>query len=457
MSTKNNTQSQELQKTLGFAAALSTVVGMVIGAGVFFKPYAMYNATGGAPGLAIVAWIIGGIITIAGGLTAAEVSAAIPKTGGMMIYLKEIYGEKWGFLTGWMQTVLFFPGSIAALATIFATQAVGLLGLSPDNITAKVGIAIATIVLIAFLNTLGSKMGGAIQTVSTACKLIPLALIIIFGFVKGNGNPIMSQMAGESVSIGTALGQALIATLFAYDGWINVGAIAGEMKNPGKDLPKAIVGGLSLVMAVYLLINLAYLWVMPANELMMTETPATAVATAIFGAIGGKLITIGILISVFGTLNGYLLTGPRTPYTLASEKMLPGSNWFSKLNVGGAPANSTWFIAVLSSIYALSGKFDLLSDLAVFTVWIFYIMTFFGVIKLRKDQPDLVRPYKIPLYPITPAIAIIGGTYVVINTLITQPVNAISGLVITALGLPVYSYMKKKNAQNENKDMKFTA
>jgi len=125
MSTKSSNQSQELQKTLGFTAALSTVVGMVIGAGVFFKPYAMYNATGGAPGLAIVAWIIGGLITIAGGLTAAEVSAAIPKTGGMMVYLREIYGEKWGFLTGWMQTVLFFPGSIAALAVIFATQAVG--------------------------------------------------------------------------------------------------------------------------------------------------------------------------------------------------------------------------------------------------------------------------------------------------------------------------------------------
>jgi len=268
----------------------------------------------------------------------------------------------------------------------------------------------------------------------------------VFGLIKGNGNPVMSPMIGENISVGTALGQALIATLFAYDGWINVGAIAGEMKNPGKDLPKAIIGGLSLVMAVYLLINLAYLWVMPSNELMMTETPATAVAIVIFGAVGGKLITIGILISVFGALNGYLLTGSRAPYTLASEKMLPGSEWLSKLNKGGAPSNSTWFIVILASIYALSGKFDLLSDLAVFAIWIFYIMTFFGVIKLRKEQPNLERPYKIPLYPITPAIAIIGGSYVVINTLITQPINAISGLIITALGLPVYSYMKKKNS-----------
>jgi APA family basic amino acid/polyamine antiporter len=227
---------------------------------------------------------------------------------------------------------------------------------------------------------------------------------------------------------------------------MNVGAIAGEMKNPGKDLPKAIVGGLSLVMAIYLVINIAYLWVMPANELMMTQTPAAAVATAIFGEIGGKLIAVGILISVFGALNGFILTGARMPYTLASEKMLPGSNWFSKLNNNLVPANATWFMAILASVYALSGKFDFLTDLTVFVIWLFFIMTFFGVMKLRKDQPNLVRPYKIPLYPVVPIIAIIGGSYVVVNTLITQPKNAILGLLITFLGLPIYSYMKKKNA-----------
>jgi basic amino acid/polyamine antiporter, APA family len=446
MSAKTSNQPQGLQKTIGFAAALSTVVGMVIGSGVFFKPYALYNATGGAPGLGIIAWIVGGIITIAGGLTAAEVSAAIPKTGGMMIYLKEIYGEKWGFLTGWMQTTLYLPGTTAALAVIFGTQAAVLLGFGADNTTAKVGIGIATILFLFFVNTISSKMGGTIQTVATAGKLIPLALIIIFGFIKGNGNTIMSPMIGESVSMGTALGQVLIATLFAYDGWISVGAIAGEMKNPGKDLPRAIVGGLSIVMAVYLLINLAYLWVMPANELMMTETPAAAVATVIFGPVGGKLITVGILISVFGALNGYGLTASRIPYALATEGMFPGSKWLSKLNKNGTPANATWLIAIIASLYALSGKFDLLADLTIFAVWIFYIMIFVGVIKLRKDQPNLARPYKVPLYPIVPLVAIVGGTYVVINTLMTQPVNALSGLAITLLGLPVYSYMKKKNA-----------
>lgn len=231
--------NNELKKTLGLSAALSTVIGVVIGSGVFFKPQAIYTATNGGPGLGMIAWVIGGIITITAGLTAAEVSAAIPKTGGMMVYIEEIYGKKLGFLTGWMQTVLFFPGTIAALAVIFAKQILELLGYNPDaNMIMVLVIAIVTILFIAFLNTVGSSLGGVIQTVATVGKLVPLIVIIIFGFIKGNGNPILQPLVGPGATVGGALGQVLIATLFAYDGWINVGALAGEMKDPGKDLPK---------------------------------------------------------------------------------------------------------------------------------------------------------------------------------------------------------------------------
>ena len=223
----------------------------------------------------MIAWVLGGIITITAGLTAAEVSAAIPKTGGMMIYIEEIYGKKLGFLTGWMQTVLFFPGTIAALAVIFAKQILELLGYNPEmNMIMVLTIAIVTILFIAFLNTVGSSIGGGIQTVATIGKLVPLIVIIIFGFIKGNGNPIFEPIVGPGASVAGSLGQVLIATLFAYDGWINVGAIAGEMKEPGKDLPKAIVGGISIVMAVYIVINLAYLWVAPASELAQATAPA---------------------------------------------------------------------------------------------------------------------------------------------------------------------------------------
>ncbi|MGL5714472.1 MAG: APC family permease [Paraclostridium sp.] len=435
-----------LQKTLGLSAALSTVVGMVIGGGVFFKPQAIYSATGGAPGLGMLAWVIAGFITIAAGLTAAEISAAIPKTGGMMVYIKEIYGDKLGFLTGWMQTVLFFPGTAAALAVIFAQQAAVLVGQSDTNMTVVLPIAIIVILFLAGLNTVGSKLGGTIQTVATICKLIPLAVIIVFGFIKGGGdNSITTPLVAEGVSIGTALGQVLIAALFAYDGWINVGAIAGEMKNPGKDLPKAIVGGLSIVMAVYLVINVAYLWVAPASELANASAPAALVATKMFGDFGGKFVTVGILVSVFGGLNGYLLTGPRVSYTLACEGTLPGSKALSKLNKGGVPANATFLMAILACLYALTGQFNLLTDLTVFIIWVFYVLTFVGVFKLRKDQPNLPRPYKVPLYPVIPLIAIIGGLFVIVNQLLNATGIAVAGLVVTAIGLPVYSIMNKKN------------
>ncbi len=436
-------------KNLGAAAALSTVVGMVIGGGVFFKPQAVYEITGGGPGLGMIAWVLAGIMTITAGLTAAEVSAAIPKTGGMMVYIEEIYGKKLGFLTGWMQSVLFFPATIAAISVMFGQQAAILLG----NESLVIPMTVGVILLIGVLNTFGSKTSGAIQTVSTVCKLIPLVLIIVFGFIKGGGNnPIVQPLVAEGISPTGVIGQLLVAILFAYDGWINVGAIAGEMKNPGKDLPKAIVGGLSLVMGVYVVINLAYLWVLPASELAKYASPASAVAEVLFGSIGGKIINVGILVSVFGCINGYLLTGPRITYTLGKQKTIPVI--FGKLNKNDVPANATLLMAVLSALYALSGQFNLLSDLAMFAVWSFYVLTFIGVMKLRKTHPNLNRPYKVPLYPIIPLIAIFSGLFVVLNQLLfagaKSTMMSLGGVVITLIGLPVYSYMTKKYANTNN-------
>ena len=441
-------ENKQLQKNLGIAAALSTVVGMVIGGGVFFKPQAVYTLTGGAPGLGILAWIIAGIMTITAGLTAAEVSAAIPKTGGMMVYIEEIYGKKLGFLTGWMQTVLFFPATAAAIAVMFGQQAALLL----NNSSLVMPMTIGVILLIGILNTFGSKTSGAIQTVSTVCKLIPLVLIIVFGFIKGSGdNPIMNPLVAEGIRPMGVIGQLLVAILFAYDGWINVGALAGEMKNPGKDLPKAIIGGLSIVMAINVVINLAYLWVLPASELAQYASPASIVAEKIFGPVGGKLINVGILVSVFGCLNGYLLTGPRIPYTLANQKLLPAT--FGKLNKNGVPANATLFMVVLSVIYALSGQFNLLSDLSMFAIWAFYTLTFIGVIKLRKTQPDLERPYKVPFYPVIPIISICSGLFVVIDQLFLAGMKSsmisLGGVIVTLIGLPVYAVMTKKKPELE--------
>ncbi len=432
----------ELKKEIGLVPALAIVIGMVIGGGVFFKPTAVFGATG-APGLGMMAWILGGIISVAGGLTAAEVSAAIPRTGGMVAYLEETYGDLWGYLLGWAQTVIYFPANIAALGIIFATQVISLLGLTDSMLNP---IAIIVIIFLVCMNSLGSKTGGVIQTVATVCKLVPIFAIIVVGLMKGDGGVVrLFPMTAANHPIGTSLGSALVATMFAYDGWINVGAISGEMKNPAKDLPKAIVGGLSLVMAIYLLINVAYLFVLPATTLAATKTPAADVATIIFGPSGGKMITIGILISIFGALNGYILTGMRIPYAMAVENKLPASNWLAKLHPKfKTPINSGILLAVISIILVFSGKFDQLTDLLVFVIWIFYVMTFVAVFVLRKNQPDLKRPYKVPLYPVVPIIAIAGGAYIILNTVFTQPMNAGIGIVLTLIGYPIYMARKSK-------------
>ena len=438
---------KELKKNLGMSTAMATVVGCVIGAGVFFKPQAIYTATGGAPGLGMFAWLITGIVSIAAALTFAEVAILIPKTGGMVAYLDEIYGPKVGFLAGWMQSILFYPAMIAALAVIFSQQAALFIG---EGFT--VPLAIAIIIIIMFLNGLGSKVGGAVQVISTICKLIPLFMLMIFGFIKGSGtNPIMTPMVGEGLSAGKVLGQLMIAILFAFEGWTNVGAIAGEMKNPGKDLPKAIVGGVSIIMAVYFVVNLAYLWVLPAGELASVATPASAVAIAIFGEVGGKMITGGIMVSVFGACNGFVLSGSRVTYSLAAAGALPGSKKLAKLNGAQVPSNSILVVGVLGCLYAVSGQFNLLTDLAVFSCWIFYTLTFMGVMKLRKTQPDRVRTYKVPLYPVVPIVAIISGVYVVLNQLLFAGLRAtifsVISIVLTLIGLPIYEVMKKENAQ----------
>ena len=345
---------QELKKNLGISTAMATVVGCVIGSGVFLKPQAIYTATGGVPGLGMIAWLITGLVCIAAAMTFAEVAIMIPKTGGMVAYLEEAFGRKVGFLAGWMQTILFYPAMIAALSVAFAQQAALFVG---DGLILPV--AIVAIIIVIILNGLGSAVGGGAQVVFTVCKLIPLILLMVFGFIKGSGdNPIFSPMIGPDLNPAVVLGQLMIAVLFAFEGWTNVGAIAGEMKNPGKDLPVAIVGGVSIIMAVYFVINLAYLWVLPAEEMMNIAVPASAVAIAVFGDFGGKIISVGIMISVLGAANGFVLSGSRVCYSLAAEGTLPGSKSLAKLSKTQVPFNAILLVSILGALYAVSGQFN---------------------------------------------------------------------------------------------------
>lgn len=438
---------QGLKKNLGVATATSIVIGCVIGAGVFFKPYAIYQSTGGAPGMGMLAWVFGGIASILAALTFAEVAVLIPRTGGMVAYLGEAYNEKIGFLAGWMQTVIFYPAFLAGYGVTVGRELSEYVGSQY-----AMPIAMAVILALVALNTLGSKTAGGIQVVSTICKLIPLVLLMVFGFIAGSGeNPIFTPMVAEGKSTGAVLGSTLLAVLFAFEGWTNVGAIAGEMKRPSRDMPLAIVGGVSIIMAVYFIINMAYLWVLPADELMNIQSPASAVAMKIFGPTGGTLIKVGIIISVIGAANGFLMSGSRVAYQLAADKTLPFSAALSRLNGNHVPANSIILIGALACVYSLSGQFDMLTNLAVFSCWIFYTLTFACVIKLRRTRPDLERKYKVPLYPVIPILAILSGVYVVVSQLFLSGKEAtllsIGSIVITLAGLPVYAAVKKRAAK----------
>ncbi|MGH4124090.1 MAG: APC family permease [Clostridium sp.] len=428
-----------LKKEIGLLEAITIVIGMVIGSGIFFKPSIVFK-NAGSPTLGILAWVAGGIITMASALTIAEIAAAIPKTGGVFIYLKELYGEKTAFLFGWVQTVVYVPGAAAALAIVLATQATNFVPMS--SMQQKL-FAILMLFIITTANVISTKLGSKIQFVATIAKLIPILIIIALGLIKGTAHS-FSLPVGD-VTAGAGFEAAMLGTLWAYDGWVGVGNIAGELKNPKKDIPKSIIFGLSVIIIVYVLFNLAILNIVPIKEVISSNKVASDAATVLFGKSGSLFIAAGILISIFGTLNGYLMTGVRIPFAMAQDKLLPFDKFIGKVNEKyQTPLNAFVFEVVIACLYVFSGSFDKLTNLVTFVLWIFFTMAVAGIFILRTKHKDLDRPYKVPLYPIIPLIGIIGGIYILISTLMTDTSNALIGLAITLIGLPVYWYIKRK-------------
>ena len=436
---------ENLKKEIGFFGAFSTVVGVVIGSGVFFKAAVIYKTTGSVS-LGLLAGGLAGIISICAGLTTAELAASMPETGGMIVWVERAYGKTVSYLLGWAQAVIYYPASIAAAAAIFATQFLNLFQID-KKYSIFIGACAATTV--AGLNLLGSKASGRIQTIATICKLIPIISIIIFGLLQPNPTTIMlfpsstSNTTVESSEL-AALGAAMLAAMYGYDGWSNVGTIAGEMKNPKKDLPRAILYGLLVITTIYLLINVSYLLTMPMEQIAGNGNVPNDVATKLFGPNGGKIITIGIMISVYGTMNGFTMTAIRVPYAMAMKDQIPFKRFWTKLNRFSIPYYSAFVTLILTIGMMFTGEFDTLTDFLLFTIWIFFIATFFAVFVLRKKEPNMPRPYKVPLYPIIPWISIIGGAYIVIAALITQFTLAISGVLLTLLGLLFYTETHKK-------------
>jgi basic amino acid/polyamine antiporter, APA family len=431
----------QLKRNIGFFVSTSIVIGTVIGSGIFMKPGIVLSLTGNST-MAILAWLLGGIITLASGLTIAEVSVRIPKTGGLYAYLEEVYGKLWGFLCGWVQTLIYGPAVMGALGLYFGTLMVGFFGLSNENIKL---FGIAVVVILGGLNILGTRYGGIIQNISTIGKLIPIFGIAFFGIWKGD-TPVFNVDISNSEAI--SMGGAILATLWAYDGWMNVGFMAGEMKNPAKNLPRSIVTGILIVMISYLSVNIAMLHVLPADRIVeLGPNAANEAASILFGDFGGKLITIGILISIFGCLNGKVLTFPRIPFAMAESRLIPGHKKLSKVHHSfKTPMNATIFQILIAVIMMLVANPDRLSNIAIFTVFLFYGLAFFAVFILRKQNPAS-SGYRVPFYPVTPVIAIAGALYIVISTLKDSLIDALFSIGIAIIGLPVYWLLTKGHAR----------
>ncbi|MEN8550844.1 APC family permease [Lactiplantibacillus plantarum] len=437
-------QATTLNRSLGFWSALSLVVGTVIGSGIFFKQSSVLDSAG-SPSAALLAWLLGGLITLTAGLTIAEVGAQMPHTGGLYVYMEQIYGKLWGFLSGWMQIAVYGPAIIASISAYLGILLVGFFNLRAGW---QAPLSIGVIVLIGILNMFENRWGAAFQIATTLGKLLPIAAIIIFRLFYGNQNALGQSLHTITQSTGS-FGVAVLATLFAYDGWILVANLGGEIKNPQKLLPQAIILGISMVLIAYTLVSYGILHFVPAATIHKLGQQTTLYfAQAAFGTIGGRLLNIGIIISMVGCLNGKIMTFPRIVYAMAAQNQLPFAKQLSYLHKKShEPIAATIAILVYASIMILFFNPDRLSDLCIFTVYCFYVATFVGVFILRKRRPASERPFSTPGFPITPLIAILGALFVIISEIGSDLSGVLISLVIVAVGFPIY-YWKQQQNQN---------
>ncbi len=431
-------ENNELKRALGFGSAISIVIGTIIGSGIFFKQASILDSAGSSS-MAIAAWIFGGVITLAAGLTIAEIGAQMPYTGGLYVYVENLYGRICGFLAGWMQVIVYGPAIIASVAGFMSIMITNLFGIDAKW---RIPIALITIIAIGLMNFLENKVAAAFSVITTIGKMIPIAAIIIFGLFWGHQDALGQTVSEINRSAG-GFGVAVLATLFGYDGWILIANLGGEMKNPQKLLPKAIIFGISTVLVIYTLITVGIFRFVPANMIhSLGENTTSYLATRAFGDIGGKLLSIGIIVSMMGTLNGKIITFPRIVYAMARRGDLPFSRILSYVTPKGkSPVVATIFIILLATIMMLFFDPDHLSDLCVFTIYCFYLLTFFGIFILRKKNSK--RPFSTPLYPFVPIVAIAGGIFVLVSELFNDPAGVLLFAGIVIIGLPVLYVVKK--------------
>jgi APA family basic amino acid/polyamine antiporter len=463
-------QPTQLKKSLSLTAAVMAVAGSMIGSGIFRKPSTMAQQLM-SPELLIIIWIVAGLITFIGALSNAEVSGMIEATGGQYVYFRKMYGEFTSFIYGWSVLSVIQTGSQAAIAYVFGeylcyfikfpnlpeyissfTLYIPVVGIiHPFTEWGPKLIAILCIISLTGINYVGIYFGGLVQTIVTIIKIGTMIFLSTALFIFGNGSlsnlstgfSITHEVSSNFIAL---LGLALAGAFWAYDGWNNVTFISGEVKNPQRNIPLSLMYGTLIVIIVYVIINLAYLYVMPIKEIASSPLVAAAAAEKIFGKYGGSIISIAVIVSTFGALNGSLMASARVPYAMAHSKMF--FSWLGKVHSRFATPHTSLLVqGLLSCALVLSGSFDTITNYVIFATWFFYMLTSLGVIILRKKMPDTPRPYKVIGYPYTIWFFVIFSFVFLVNSLISDTENAAMGSLLIMTGLPFYffwKYIKKK-------------
>lgn len=458
--THNTENKIDLKRDLGVWSAAAIVIGTVIGSGIFLVPSSMVKSVG-SPGMVFAVWIAGGLLSLFGALSYAELAAALPYAGGEYVYLREAYGPLWGFLYGWTQMWVAKSGSIATLATGFFIYLANFrpelehtwvivplpLGESGQPLEIRYGqlLAMAVIAVLALVNYWGVRVGGDVQVTVTLVKVGLIAAIIIIGLGTGHGSG-----GNYHTSIPAAGGiagffAALVAALWAYDGWNNVSMVASEVQRPQRNLPFALVMGTLAVIAIYLATNLAYFYVLPASAVASSDRVAGEMMRRILGDRGAGAVSIAAMISIFAALNGSILSGSRVPFAMARDRL-----FFRRIGfvhpVHRTPSVSILALSAWAALLVLSGRYDQLYTYVIFASVILYGMATAAVIVLRRKRPQMERPYRTIGYPFVPIVFILGIASLVVSTLWHSPRESLMGLVLIALGLPFYFFWKARAA-----------
>jgi APA family basic amino acid/polyamine antiporter len=485
---ENSLNKITLVRGLGLLAAVSIIIGNVIGTGVFLKARVM-TCNVGTPFWVIVVWIAAGVLSLAGALTYAELSAMKPEAGGEYIFLRDAYGRVSSFLYGWMLIFVAKTGAQAAVAVTFAIGINDFFGGKlkqtiaktdifgyPFEITSLQIVGVMLIIIFTTINCASVVLSGKIATVLTFVKIALIAFVGVGAFVWVTGGTFehlsMINAGGacegvnDSVRYGSAnysfvagFGAAMLGALWGYDGWNNVTLVAGEIKNPGKNIPIALIGGTVLIMILYVFVHFAYFYVLDPTfiaSVSKDSSVAKEVVSKFFGGnvttfatgIGVSIFTVGLMLSSIGTLHTSILTGARVPYAMAQDGLM--FEPMGRISEGTrVPVIALIVQGFWACILALSGSFDTLTDYVIFGSWIFYALATSTIFVFRRKYPDLARPYKAFGYPVVPILFLLVAAFLLINTMRNAPFQAFTGIILILIGLPVYYYLTRKNRQEK--------